>query len=305
MDKIKKIINCIYLFFKSKKDLYPFLFIHFILMGILSLFLIIVYFYIFLPIYTRHNKEIIVPDLRGMQIEESNKILNIKKLRFSIKDKKSYSSEFPAKAILNQDPIAGTKVKRNRTIYISLNSEKPPIIKMPNLLNGSLRNAELILKTNELRIGHLRYISNIAKNCVLNQKYKGEKIEPGDPIHKGSKIDLTIGAGLGKEISLPNLVGKNLDEVKNILKSHCLQLGSIIYETKAKTEDKIELNNIIKENLKLESIKEPNDKINEYQKPDFLPNTVFKQIPASNTKVRLGTIVDLWIVDFPERQEKS
>ncbi len=280
-------------------------------MAFFSIFLFLIFFYAFLPLYTRHNKEILVPNLKGKQIEELKDILKTKKLRFSIKNKKSYSNEYPANAILNQDPLAGSRVKKNRTIYVSLNSEKPPIIKMPDLLHGSLRNAELILKANELRIGYIRYVSNIAKNAVLAQSFDGKKIEVGDPIHKGSRIDLTIGAGLGKkEIPLPNLIGKTLEEVQSILKRYGFQLGSIIYETIMDGLNKSApfTNNDEKLTTSAstfpEEIDKPNDEIDKQAETILLPNTIFKQIPKAFSKVRLGTIVDIWVVDYPERKEK-
>lgn len=305
MNKIKKYLTNLLIFIKSKKGFYPYLFGNLIIIFSFSIFLFLIFFYAFLPLYTRHNKEILVPNLKGKQFEEIKDILKDKKLRFSIKDKKSYSSDYPANAILNQDPLAGSKVKKNRTIYVSLNSEKPPIIKMPDLLHGSLRNAELILKANELRIGYVKYVSNIAKNSVLSQNYQSKKIQAGDPIPKGSKINLTVGAGLGKtEIPLPNLINKTLEEAQNILKRYGFQLGSVIYEKLKISKIENENDNSISQNDMDESEEDSNvEKKNEFINKVFLPNTIFKQIPEPSQKVRLGTVVDIWLVDYPERKE--
>ena len=175
------------------------LFIHIVSFLSLSIFLSLFFVYIFLPIYTRQGSSITVPNLKGIEFEEATNILKSNKLRYTIKDDKTYSEEYPPNYVLSQEPLGGFQVKKDRTIYLSINSSTPPKVKMPNLLMGSFRNAYMILKNHGLKIGIIRYKANIAKNAVLKQLFEGEEIEPGEKIPKGSTIDLIIGAGLGKK----------------------------------------------------------------------------------------------------------
>src|SRR6478735_2140771 len=84
-----------------------------IVLGILAFFCI-VYFYIYLPNATNHGEEIVVPDLQGVKVEDLEKFLKDHRLRFSVNDS-AYSDTMPPLSVLRQFPVAGAKVKENRT----------------------------------------------------------------------------------------------------------------------------------------------------------------------------------------------
>ena len=42
-------------------------------------------------------------------------------------------------------------MKENRKIYLTINSKVPPKIKDANIINGSVKNAQLILKSYDLK----------------------------------------------------------------------------------------------------------------------------------------------------------
>ncbi len=108
-----------------------------IAVGILLLFSII-YFYIYLPNITNHGESIVVPDLKGIKVEELESFLKKHKLRFSVNDS-AYTDTLPVFAVLRQFPTSGSKVKENRIIYVSLNRQSsPPTLPMPDLTDGSL-----------------------------------------------------------------------------------------------------------------------------------------------------------------------
>ena len=92
------------------------------------------------------------------------------------------------------------KVKEKRKIYITLNSKIPPKIKMPNLINGSVKNAQLILKSYDLKLGKINYVPDMAVNAVIKMYIKGDPIVHNDIITKGSTIDLDVGDGYGNQI---------------------------------------------------------------------------------------------------------
>ncbi|HSI90415.1 MAG TPA: PASTA domain-containing protein, partial [Adhaeribacter sp.] len=132
--------------------------------------------------------------------------------------------------ILTQDPEPNAKVKANRKIYISVNMKNPPIIKMPKLIDGSLKNAQMILKSYDLMVGKIEYVPDLAQNAVLKQLVNGKEIQPGDPVAKGSTVDLVVGDGEGNtEFEVPKVVGMPVDEASILLVGQGLQIGSINY----------------------------------------------------------------------------
>jgi hypothetical protein len=43
--------------------------------------------------------------------------------------------------------------------------------------------------------GTITYVPNLGKDMVLEMRYKGRNIKPGDKVLKSSKIDLVLGDG--------------------------------------------------------------------------------------------------------------
>src|SRR5207244_4487249 len=94
-----------------------------------------------------------------------------------------------------------------RTIYLTVNAMMPPLVKMPNLVDLTLRQASAKLETYGFKLGTLEYVPDLAKNAVLSQKVKGKKIEPGTLIEKGVTVTLVLGDGLSdNKVSVPRLL---------------------------------------------------------------------------------------------------
>ena len=230
---------------------------------IVSIFitLILIFFYAYLPSVTKHGEYITVPKLEGLTIEQTKKILDDKGLRYEISDS-TFKPGIKAFTVLTQHPLAGSEVKENRRIYLSISALNPPSIKMPDLLDNSQRGAEMQLKSLGLVVGTISTTPN-PNNFVLGQSYNGSPIKAGESIPKGSKIDLLVGSGRGDtEVDVPNLVGMSLDEAKETIKNMGLVVGLIIADPSSKEAE----------------------------------NTVTKQKPTYETgqKLRSGDMIDLW-----------
>ena len=99
-------------------------------------------------------------------------------------------------------------MKENRKIYLTINSKVPPKIKMPNIINGSVKNAQLILKSYDLKLGEINYVPDLAMNAVIKMYLNGDSLSANEPVDKGSTIDLDVGDGFGNQIfNAPDLIG--------------------------------------------------------------------------------------------------
>ena len=180
--------------------------------------------------YTLHGESISVPDLRGLKLDKAATFLHDKNLEYAVVDSIFNLDQQPG-VILEQDPAPNSKVKENRTIYLSINASLPPKIKMPDLVDVSLRQAEAILQSNGLKTGNLIYKPDLAKNAVLAQMHRGQEIKPGTEIDKGSVIDLVLGDGLGNTlVTVPDLMNLTRSEALFVLKASSLTIGSINYD---------------------------------------------------------------------------
>ena len=231
---------------------------------IVSLFIIAL---LFLRIYTRHGQALSVPDIIGLGIPEADSILAERELRYQIVDS-VYNANLTRGTIIDQNPSPEFKVKKGRTIFLTINAFNPEIIRMPNVVGVSLRQATAILQTAGLTIGQLTYVPDIAVNNVLQQKYNADVIEEGDSIIKGSQIDLVLGRGLSNEkTAAPDLIGLFLEQAKERITNRYLNLGAVIYDA---------------------SFEDAEDSLNAF---------VWKQKPEFNEEalMNLGSSVDIWL----------
>jgi len=133
---------------------------------------------------------------------------------------------------------------------------------MPRLIDGSLKNAEIVLESYGLVRGDLIYEADPARNAVLDQLYREESIEEGALIPKGSKIDLVVGDGIGKVIfEMPDARGLEVEEAKILILGSNLEVGEIKY----------------------------------IDAPEEVPGTVISQNPMPEVMIRIESKVDLWV----------
>lgn len=153
--------------------------------------------FLILRIYTRHGREFAAPSFSGLSVEDAEILAQKSHLNFYVSDSTFTPGKEPG-AVIDQNPSAGTNIKVKRTIFLTINAKKPLKIKMPNVVGVSLRQAEAILQRCGLHTAKKIYVSDIARDYVLRQQYKGKDIATGTKVIKGGGIDLVLGTGNGK-----------------------------------------------------------------------------------------------------------
>jgi beta-lactam-binding protein with PASTA domain len=241
--------------------------INLLIMAGITLVLLFVFFVIYLPNYTNHGESVTVPELEGMHHNELEQFLQARDLRYEVNLDSGFVSEARPLSVLKQNPKPGTKVKQNRKIYVTLNAENAPLIKMPGLVNTQLKNAQEILANYGLVRGDIVYVPDIGLNVVLEQKYRGRDIKEGFEIPKGSQIDLVVGDGYGNQsLAIPNLVGMDDADAEFLILGSGLRLGNV-----------------------------------NYVKTDTVPKgTVIKQLPPEGINAKTGEQVDIWVSELDE-----
>ncbi len=227
------------------------------------LLLSVSYFYIYLPNSTNHGETVTVPDLKGMKIEELDSFLAQHKLQYELNDS-AYSSDFPPLTVVRQFPKEGSSVKEERKIYISINRVSPPTVPIPDLVDRSRINAEVVLKSNELTRGRILFEPSPFLNLVKELRYQGKPIAAGVRVPKGSVIDLVIGDGNGSaDFTIGNLVGDAYEQALYKINGWNLHLGDV------EIPEGIDTTGIVP--------------------------FVYKQLPLPGDSVRVGDPVTLWL----------
>lgn len=157
---------------------------------------------IWLKSYTHHNQSITLPNVVNLTIEEAAAELGKYNLRYEITDSLHVDSLAPGVVVL-QIPSAHSKVKDGRTapIFLTINALSPKTVKLPYLVNTSVRQAESQLKNLGFRNIVIRTKASPYKDLVLSVKSNGRDVKSGEELSIKDQIVLYIGAGRPNEYS--------------------------------------------------------------------------------------------------------
>jgi len=181
-----------------------------------------------LKFYTSPGDKVKVPDFRGISVTELDKFASEKGVDYMIIDS-IFDPKGQKGIVIGQDPQPNAMAKEGRTIYVTVSSTRPQMVKMPNLMDQSLKTAVATLETYGLKAGRIYYVDGLP--VVLRIAYKKANIKTGDMIEKGSIVELYVGRGLaGGDGRVPDLNGLTKEEALNILLSKGLTPGAIIFD---------------------------------------------------------------------------
>jgi len=199
----------------------------------LGLFLVVVFA---LRIYTRQDTFLSVPDFRGMTEQEAR---NAAGTDFDLEIGYTYINDQPRGIVLDQFPNPNDRVKPGRSIYLNVVSTEEPIVKLPDLLQVSKREAEAVLQSYGIKVKELVYRRDEARDMVLEIQYEGKKIEPGTELPKDAEVTLFLGDGFGSEIVVvPDCTGLELAEAELVIKAFTLLVGNVYYDEDVKNKNK-------------------------------------------------------------------
>jgi beta-lactam-binding protein with PASTA domain len=220
-----------------------------------------------LKMYTLQSEVIEVPDFTGLTEFKAETLAEENHLRYEITDSLHFAGAEPG-AIVEQVPEPGLKVKKNRVVYLVVNSTTPEKVILPKLSDISFRQAQAMIENCGLKTGNITFEASEFNDLVLKVKQNSLELNQGDEVVKGSLIDIVIGKSSGNiETSLPDLMGLSLSEAKNQLSLNMLNTGVLIYTGSLLTPE------------------------------DTAAAVVWKQYPsiANTNTVSIGSSVDLWL----------
>ncbi|MDR1743720.1 MAG: PASTA domain-containing protein [Dysgonamonadaceae bacterium] len=166
-----------------------------LMIAVVALCLLLVTFFL-LRIYTRHNNDVIVPSLYGLQVKEAKTILKSKGLHVETVDSIYQKNAVPG-AILSQIPKADNKVKKGRAIYVTVYSKNPQQVAVPGLVDYSSRQAVALLNSIGFTQIDIEMVPSQYVGLVLGVEYRGKTLSPDEKVPAGSSLKLIVGNGGG------------------------------------------------------------------------------------------------------------
>ena len=147
---------------------------------------------ILLKSYTRHGREVDMPDFVG---QNSNALIDtlLPSDYIVVITDEVYDKSMEPGTIIKQNPEAGEKVKKGRKVYLTVATSEPPTVIMPELRDVSQRQAEIMLGALGLELEGVILKPSPYENAVLEQLHNGRTIAAGTQIKMGDKITLVVG----------------------------------------------------------------------------------------------------------------
>lgn len=192
---------------------------------------------IFLNVVTQHNKELVVPDLSNLSVDEARAEAELNKMVIDVTDS-VFVKRMRRGAVYRQNPAPGSKVKEGRRISLTINAVNAKKITMPNLVGFSMRQAKAELLSRGLVLGKLIYIQDMATNNVLKQLYHNNEIEPGTMIESESVIDLVVGLN-GHDFAtyVPDVLGLKCISAVDAVHDNSLNISKLRFDKTVKDYD--------------------------------------------------------------------
>ena len=243
---------------------------------VLTFFAIMVVWSVAMNIITRHGSHRTVPDYMGVKITDVQQAAKKGGFKIVIVDS-LFVPAYEGGIVLDQLPKGGVEVKAGRKVYVTINSFRQKMVKVPYVAGRSLRQAKNMLEVAGLGIEKLVYEEDIATNYVLAELVEGKELseQSNVEIEIGEGVVLKVGVEPEKNTTIvPKAIGQGLSAAKSRLWEQGLNIGKVNFD------DGVNLLN--QKNAR-----------------------VYKQSVNHNASVELGTAVDLWLTLDEEAVKKS
>jgi len=185
---------------------------------------VVIFNSIILPGLVGRGDVVIVPDLEGLSLGLAEERCGDAGLAVMVVGNR-YSDDVPEGYVIQQDPSPDEGLKGGRTIRIVVSSGcKMEVV--PDLVNRSLRQAELLLESARLRRGRVARIFDHEEGETL---VVSTSPSPGSEVPRSSTVDILLAMrGEPREYLMPDLVGMDLPFVKDRLERMGFQVSRVV-----------------------------------------------------------------------------
>lgn len=201
------------------------------------------------------GNEVTVPNLGGRTLQEATLHLNALELRLKV-DGRRFDNQIPGDRIISQVPSPDSQLKKNRTVrvVVSLGAKR---VQVPDLRGESLRVGQIALLKKGFSLGMIAAVSfeGVEKDRIIAQDPP-----PQAQLAASPTVNVLISSGRrNREYLMPELAGRNLEEVSKVIQDSGVTIGKLDYQST----------------------------------PGLFQGTILRQIPAAGQKLVEGSTIDL------------
>ena len=162
--------------------------------------------------YALKTREVEVPDLSRKTVNEASALLGAAGLNLRVEEGRRVDARIPAGQVLVQDPPAGSRTRRERSIKVWISGGARSTV-IPALIGESERTAQIRLQQEGLEL--------IASSEIRSVDYPAGAVVAQSPPPKtnATQIALLVNRGeSGATFVMPDLIGVNGDRAADVLR---------------------------------------------------------------------------------------
>lgn len=167
------------------------------------------------------SREVAVPSLTGRTVNEARTILADNGLNLRLEEGLRVDPKVPAGHVLSQDPQAGIKTRRERSVKVWV-SAGPRATVIPSFVGESERTAQLRVEQEGLQL--------VAASEVRSGDYPSGTVVAQTPAAKasGGEVALLVNRGeSGMTYVMPDLIGVNGDRAADVLRTRGFRVAVV------------------------------------------------------------------------------
>jgi serine/threonine-protein kinase len=170
------------------------------------------------------SRDVIVPSLDGHTINDASALLSAVGLTLKVEDAKRPDAKVPAGQIITQDPAAGVRTRRERSVKVWV-SAGAHATTVPALLGESERSAQLRAQQQGIQLASVAEIRSIdyATGTVVAQTPA-----PRQALPAGGALALLVNRGEhGATYVMPDLIGVNGDRAADLMRARGFRVSVV------------------------------------------------------------------------------
>ena len=158
--------------------------------------------------FTGHGEYVVVPELKGKTLNAAELEIRENGFKCEIADS-TYNNSYEPGAVVDQEPKANSKVKANRTIYLTINAVMPRKVVFPKVLDMSSRQGRAVLEGLGFKNIRIDTVASPYKELIVGVSADGKEVIPGERLPLTVPVVLSIGSG-GMEVVADSLATDSL-----------------------------------------------------------------------------------------------
>ncbi len=169
---------------------------------------------VWLDSYTRHNQAVVVPDVKGMKLEDAAEFFRNNKLRYNVIDS-VFSKDVAPGSIVELVPGVGSKVKEGRIVFVTINALTSQMTVIPEVEDLSFRQAYALLRARGFSSVEIEYVPGDYKDLAMGVELNGRTLLKGEHVPLTAHLVLKVSSGdpnmLPDSLALDSITVEPLD----------------------------------------------------------------------------------------------